>query len=201
MTVILIGSLSGGGVVRWCPALFGHLPPCHRNLWIHGQTEEWHGIGWNEWCDASTGWNVLVLLHNCHQVGLMVICEALFWFQRHDSQMMTLAGNVMSFTWNWGQISNMFGCCFDLSLQALEQRVKNVWCSVCPARRCASVQEQLFLRGVISEFRRLGLEEATFQQVREHCTAQHSRNHYTCVRASADSHVKCFHICMNYILL
>ncbi|XP_052455645.1 origin recognition complex subunit 1 isoform X2 [Carassius gibelio] len=31
--------------------------------------------------------------------------------------------------------------------------------------RCASVQEQLFLRAVIAEFRRLGLEEATFQQV------------------------------------
>ncbi|XP_030647812.1 origin recognition complex subunit 1 [Chanos chanos] len=30
---------------------------------------------------------------------------------------------------------------------------------------CASVQEQLFLRAVITEFRRLGLEEATFQQV------------------------------------
>lgn len=33
------------------------------------------------------------------------------------------------------------------------------------AIKCASVQEQLFLRAVISEFRRLGLEEATFQQV------------------------------------
>lgn len=32
--------------------------------------------------------------------------------------------------------------------------------------RCASVQEQLFLRAVIAEFRRLGLEEATFQQVK-----------------------------------
>lgn len=31
--------------------------------------------------------------------------------------------------------------------------------------RCASLQEQLFLRAVIAEFRRLGLEEATFQQV------------------------------------
>ncbi|XP_020355140.1 origin recognition complex subunit 1 isoform X1 [Oncorhynchus kisutch] len=30
---------------------------------------------------------------------------------------------------------------------------------------CASLQEQLFLRAVIAEFRRLGLEEATFQQV------------------------------------
>uniref|UniRef100_A0A669F1D4 Origin recognition complex subunit 1 n=1 Tax=Oreochromis niloticus TaxID=8128 RepID=A0A669F1D4_ORENI len=33
------------------------------------------------------------------------------------------------------------------------------------AIRCASTQEQLFLRAVITEFRRLGLEEATFQQV------------------------------------
>ncbi|KAL3976917.1 guanylate cyclase soluble subunit alpha [Sarotherodon galilaeus] len=33
------------------------------------------------------------------------------------------------------------------------------------AVRCASTQEQLFLRAVIAEFRRLGLEEATFQQV------------------------------------
>ncbi|XP_068599715.1 origin recognition complex subunit 1 [Brachionichthys hirsutus] len=33
------------------------------------------------------------------------------------------------------------------------------------AIRCASAQEQLFLRAVIAEFRRLGLEEATFQQV------------------------------------
>lgn len=31
--------------------------------------------------------------------------------------------------------------------------------------RWASLQEQLFLRAVIAEFRRLGLEEATFQQV------------------------------------
>ncbi|KAM6921955.1 origin recognition complex subunit 1 [Xenentodon cancila] len=33
------------------------------------------------------------------------------------------------------------------------------------AIKCASVQEQLFLRAVVAEFRRLGLEEATFQQV------------------------------------
>nr|XP_046248284.1 origin recognition complex subunit 1 isoform X2 [Scatophagus argus] len=33
------------------------------------------------------------------------------------------------------------------------------------AIKCASVQEQLFLRAVMAEFRRLGLEEATFQQV------------------------------------
>ncbi|XP_019738192.1 origin recognition complex subunit 1 isoform X1 [Hippocampus comes] len=33
------------------------------------------------------------------------------------------------------------------------------------AVKSASVQEQLFLRAVIAEFRRLGLEEATFQQV------------------------------------
>uniref|UniRef100_A0A7N9ANH0 Origin recognition complex subunit 1 n=1 Tax=Mastacembelus armatus TaxID=205130 RepID=A0A7N9ANH0_9TELE len=33
------------------------------------------------------------------------------------------------------------------------------------AVKCASVHEQLFLRAVIAEFRRLGLEEATFQQV------------------------------------
>ncbi|KAM3620084.1 uncharacterized protein V6R79_018177 [Siganus canaliculatus] len=33
------------------------------------------------------------------------------------------------------------------------------------AIKCASVQEQIFLRAVIAEFRRLGLEEATFQQV------------------------------------
>lgn len=37
------------------------------------------------------------------------------------------------------------------------------------AIRCASVQEQIFLKAVIAEFRRLGLEEATFQQVfRQH---------------------------------
>nr|XP_033503776.1 origin recognition complex subunit 1 isoform X2 [Epinephelus lanceolatus] len=33
------------------------------------------------------------------------------------------------------------------------------------AIKCASLQEQLFLRAIIAEFRRLGLEEATFQQV------------------------------------
>ncbi|KAK5930079.1 hypothetical protein CgunFtcFv8_026348 [Champsocephalus gunnari] len=33
------------------------------------------------------------------------------------------------------------------------------------AIKCVSVQEQLFLRAIIAEFRRLGLEEATFQQV------------------------------------
>nr|XP_057929389.1 origin recognition complex subunit 1 [Doryrhamphus excisus] len=33
------------------------------------------------------------------------------------------------------------------------------------AIKCASVQEQVFLQAVIAEFRRLGLEEATFQQV------------------------------------
>ncbi|KAM9410671.1 origin recognition complex subunit 1 isoform 2-T2 [Pholidichthys leucotaenia] len=33
------------------------------------------------------------------------------------------------------------------------------------AIKCASTQEQLFIRAVITEFRRLGLEEATFQQV------------------------------------
>uniref|UniRef100_A0A3P8SA44 Origin recognition complex subunit 1 n=1 Tax=Amphiprion percula TaxID=161767 RepID=A0A3P8SA44_AMPPE len=33
------------------------------------------------------------------------------------------------------------------------------------AIKCASMQEQLFLRAVIAEFRRLGLEEASFQQV------------------------------------
>ncbi|XP_060890620.1 origin recognition complex subunit 1 isoform X2 [Labrus mixtus] len=33
------------------------------------------------------------------------------------------------------------------------------------AIKCASVQEQLLLRAIIAEFRRLGLEEATFQQV------------------------------------
>nr|XP_061791219.1 origin recognition complex subunit 1-like [Nerophis lumbriciformis] len=33
------------------------------------------------------------------------------------------------------------------------------------AIKCASVQERLFLRAVIAEFRRLGLEEATLQQV------------------------------------
>ncbi|XP_055021289.1 origin recognition complex subunit 1 isoform X1 [Boleophthalmus pectinirostris] len=33
------------------------------------------------------------------------------------------------------------------------------------AIRSASVQEQMFLRSIIAEFRRLGLEEATFQQV------------------------------------
>ncbi|KAK1897588.1 Origin recognition complex subunit 1 [Dissostichus eleginoides] len=32
------------------------------------------------------------------------------------------------------------------------------------AIKCVSVQEQLFLRAIIAEFRRLGLEEATFQQ-------------------------------------
>lgn len=44
---------------------------------------------------------------------------------------------------------------------ALEAVTRPLIC-VC---RCASVQEQLFLRAVLAEFRRLGLEEATFQQV------------------------------------
>lgn len=36
------------------------------------------------------------------------------------------------------------------------------------AVRCCSRQEQIFLRAVIAEFRRLGLEEATFSQVHTH---------------------------------
>ncbi|XP_063057313.1 origin recognition complex subunit 1 isoform X2 [Engraulis encrasicolus] len=47
-------------------------------------------------------------------------------------------------------------------MQALDEMFSSVYIT---AIRCASVQEQLFLRAVIAEFRRLGLEEATFQQV------------------------------------
>ena len=34
------------------------------------------------------------------------------------------------------------------------------------AVRCASFHEKMFLRGVLAEFKRNGLEEATFKQVR-----------------------------------
>uniref|UniRef100_A0A8C0Y8D0 Origin recognition complex subunit 1 n=1 Tax=Cyprinus carpio carpio TaxID=630221 RepID=A0A8C0Y8D0_CYPCA len=47
-------------------------------------------------------------------------------------------------------------------MEALDEMFSSSYIS---AIRCASVQEQLFLRAVIAEFRRLGLEEATFQQV------------------------------------
>ncbi|KAL2089744.1 hypothetical protein ACEWY4_014432 [Coilia grayii] len=47
-------------------------------------------------------------------------------------------------------------------MQALDEMFSSVYIT---AIKCASVQEQLFLRAVIAEFRRLGLEEATFQQV------------------------------------
>ncbi|CAJ1059496.1 origin recognition complex subunit 1 isoform X1 [Xyrichtys novacula] len=43
------------------------------------------------------------------------------------------------------------------------------------AIKCASVQEQIFLRAVIAEFRRLGLEEATFQQVKSRRTERRRR--------------------------
>ncbi|XP_054593429.1 origin recognition complex subunit 1 isoform X3 [Nothobranchius furzeri] len=47
-------------------------------------------------------------------------------------------------------------------MEALEEMFSS---SYITAIRCASTQEQLFLRAVIAEFRRQGLEEATFQQV------------------------------------
>ncbi|XP_051753962.1 origin recognition complex subunit 1 [Ctenopharyngodon idella] len=47
-------------------------------------------------------------------------------------------------------------------MEALDEMFSS---SYVAAIRCASVQEQLLLRAVIAEFRRLGLEEATFQQV------------------------------------
>ncbi|XP_066521037.1 origin recognition complex subunit 1 isoform X2 [Hoplias malabaricus] len=47
-------------------------------------------------------------------------------------------------------------------MEALDEMFSS---SYIAAIRCASLQEQLFLRAVIAEFRRLGLEEATFQQV------------------------------------
>ncbi|KAK2889257.1 hypothetical protein Q8A67_014632 [Cirrhinus molitorella] len=47
-------------------------------------------------------------------------------------------------------------------MEALDEMFSS---SYIAAIRSASVQEQLFLRAVIAEFRRLGLEEATFQQV------------------------------------
>lgn len=71
--------------------------------------------------------------------------------------------------------------------------------------RCASTQEQLFLRAVITEFRRLGLEEATFQQVRNikqlkllkrnqqasiDCTWNYSISWFTFVKASINTHLK-----------
>uniref|UniRef100_A0A3B5LL82 Origin recognition complex subunit 1 n=1 Tax=Xiphophorus couchianus TaxID=32473 RepID=A0A3B5LL82_9TELE len=48
-------------------------------------------------------------------------------------------------------------------MQALDEMFSSPYVA---AIRSASTQEQLFLRAVIAEFRRLGLEEATFQQVR-----------------------------------
>ncbi|XP_045543799.1 origin recognition complex subunit 1 isoform X2 [Salmo salar] len=47
-------------------------------------------------------------------------------------------------------------------MEALDEMFSS---SYITAIRCASLQEQLFLRAVIAEFRRQGLEEATFQQV------------------------------------
>ncbi|KAM9763096.1 LOW QUALITY PROTEIN: origin recognition complex subunit 1 [Menidia menidia] len=47
-------------------------------------------------------------------------------------------------------------------MEALNEMFSSAYIS---AIKCASTQEQLFLRAVIAEFRRLGLEEATFQQV------------------------------------
>ncbi|XP_028300106.1 origin recognition complex subunit 1 isoform X2 [Gouania willdenowi] len=47
-------------------------------------------------------------------------------------------------------------------MEALDEMFSS---SYVTAIKCASVQEQLFLRAIIAEFRRLGLEEATFQQV------------------------------------
>ncbi|XP_064415881.1 origin recognition complex subunit 1 [Latimeria chalumnae] len=47
-------------------------------------------------------------------------------------------------------------------MEALDEMFSSPYIS---AIRSASVQEQVFLRAVIAEFRRLGLEEATFQQV------------------------------------
>uniref|UniRef100_A0A8C9XMD8 Origin recognition complex subunit 1 n=1 Tax=Sander lucioperca TaxID=283035 RepID=A0A8C9XMD8_SANLU len=47
-------------------------------------------------------------------------------------------------------------------MEALDEMFSSAYIT---AIKCASVQEQLFLRAVIAEFRRLGLEEATFQQV------------------------------------
>ncbi|KAI4883335.1 hypothetical protein NFI96_011185, partial [Prochilodus magdalenae] len=47
-------------------------------------------------------------------------------------------------------------------MEALDEMFSS---SYITAIRCASLQEQLLLRAVIAEFRRLGLEEATFQQV------------------------------------
>ncbi|XP_047442041.1 origin recognition complex subunit 1 isoform X2 [Mugil cephalus] len=47
-------------------------------------------------------------------------------------------------------------------MEALDEMFSS---SYVAAIKCASTQEQLFLRSVIAEFRRLGLEEATFQQV------------------------------------
>ncbi|KAL1022810.1 hypothetical protein UPYG_G00032600 [Umbra pygmaea] len=47
-------------------------------------------------------------------------------------------------------------------MEALDEMFSS---SYITAIRCASVQEQLFLRAILAEFRRLGLEEATFQQV------------------------------------
>ncbi|XP_037837186.1 origin recognition complex subunit 1 isoform X2 [Kryptolebias marmoratus] len=47
-------------------------------------------------------------------------------------------------------------------MEALDEMFSSAYIT---AIKCASTQEQLFLRAVIAEFRRLGLEEATFQQV------------------------------------
>ncbi|CAL1591657.1 unnamed protein product [Knipowitschia caucasica] len=47
-------------------------------------------------------------------------------------------------------------------MEALSEMFSSAYVS---AIKSASVQEQIFLRAVIAEFRRLGLEEATFQQV------------------------------------
>ncbi|KAM4628678.1 origin recognition complex subunit 1 [Polymixia lowei] len=47
-------------------------------------------------------------------------------------------------------------------MQALDEMFSSAYIT---AIKYASLQEQLFLRAVIAEFRRLGLEEATFQQV------------------------------------
>lgn len=59
---------------------------------------------------------------------------------------------------------------------------------LCCSCRSASLQEQLLLRAVIAEFRRRGLEEATFQQVGT--PSARARSHVTRARLMSPSAVQ-----------
>lgn len=53
-----------------------------------------------------------------------------------------------------------------VGMQHVDRAIHEMFCSAkVMAVRCASFHEKMFLRGVLAEFRRNGLEEAVFKQV------------------------------------